>query len=436
MNINIIHTKDKNSENGFVYVNYTLPNHPPKRVSTKIKMLSKDFKKYYDNTFKNFKPNKQIDFTEISSKIELMKTQNPFEKLTTKNDDDFIKFFEEKIPQDVLVSEGSQISYTHILNKLKKHYPILLFKNIDNNMRDEYFLKLKTEKTKNQKLLSNQTIKNHFVVIKKYIGLANRKKKANIVFDFVDLKFGKKKKKPNLLSDKDMDKLLKYPSNERYYYDVTFGLLQYFGNGLRFSDLLFLKVDSFKDDYVALQSPKTNDYINVPYSAMFVRTLYKYLFRDNNRLMKIVDFDLIVDVGRDNDNVTLMKNEIIIELKRLSVINKHPYVFQVPKELQDYDFQASFTKEQFISLNRERTKQSNHLQFIAKSLELDCKRLSTHAFRYKFVDTCLNNKVDIYKISKALNHKSIAITELYIRRNFNLQDNTEISNIFDSIHLR
>lgn len=72
---------------------------------------------------------------------------------------------------------------------------------------------------------------------------------------------------------------------------------------------------------------------------------------------------------------------------------------------------------------------NKELKLIAAHLKIE-KRLTTHIARHSFAYTCLENGIDIGKISELLNHSDIRVTQEYLR---NLTDEDILDGITESI---
>jgi len=58
---------------------------------------------------------------------------------------------------------------------------------------------------------------------------------------------------------------------------------------------------------------------------------------------------------------------------------------------------------------------NRYLKKVAERAELEPEGLSTHVARHSFADYARRESGDLYAISKALGHKSLQITEQYLK---------------------
>lgn len=214
-------------------------------------------------------------------------------------------------------------------------------------------------------------------------------------------------------------------------------MCQLFGSGARFSDLLFLKFKHFQKDGIQIETPKTGVTIKFHIPLCFYE-LYISLFIEATLLQK-TEFE---NLAKFNITSNTNAHGVILDFLRKDILNyvsnhqKEDFFFSfVPIELKNFDPSWSFVGDEFKIFARCRNKYNRGLAKIALDWQKVGYPLSSHAFRYKFVSNCLEQKVSIYEISKCLNHSSIAITENYIKKNFTIYDNTEVSNLVDQKYL-
>lgn len=423
--INLIFQKDKgDTDLGFVYVNIR-ENGKQKRISTKIKISKNQFVFHKNKELPKFNDTKLFDYVSFNSKItEIVESYNRGD--VKEQEMDFITFFESK--NKLQLNGGTKATYDVVCRKLKSYYPTLSFGVIDDNFLRVYKEQLLAEK------LTVGYVAHNLVIIGMTISKANKELGTKIVYDISELGLSKnKKRKEHVLSDDDISKLMEFDVKEKNIEYVTFGLMQLFGNGCRFSDLILLKFKHFKKDGIKIQQPKNKGHLKIPYSVMIIRVMYGYLFRDTpftkTELSNIISFGL----ANNQDHINLLLKNIMEHVSRQP---RNDFFFSFsPNDLKDYDASRSFNVEENKALHRIRGSYNSKLNYIAKRLKFSIPRLSSHAFRYKFVSNCLEMKISYYEISKCLNHSTLAVTEAYIVKNFDYHDSKEVANVVDTKYL-
>lgn len=419
---NVIFNKDKNSEKGFVYLNFSRKKYTPIRKSTEIKISREQFNTFYVSGTNRFRKNKSFDYKTLNDKIAELELLNPFDKII-EEENDFIVFFENELEN--IFSGGTKTTYNTALNNFKLFKTNLKFEEINTNLLVEYknFLL--------KKGLSPGYIRNQLIIINIFIEKANDIRNSEIFINKKKIVLKNNSKRKDLLSDDDIQKLMNY-KKELYSDDIIFGLFQYFSHGLRFIDALLIRNNDFKDKYIDVFIPKTNTHLKVDYSSNLIMVLYKYLFKEsyltNIEMQNLIKLNI---ANTDFVNDMYLKEIFSIIKKR----KKNDFFFDVPDILKSYDKNNFITPDQFKTVGNIRSNYNRKLTTFAKKEELSVSSLSSHSFRYKYVSVCLDLEIPIYNISKSLGHASIDTTEKYIRRNFTTQDNSSISNEIDAKYL-
>jgi len=431
--VNVFFQKDKKGDQGYVYVNFKEKGAKPKRVSTKIKLTDKQYYDHKNKQLPTFNPNLDFDYKTLNEEIvKIIYEYNVPAK--SESETDFISYFRTWL--DSQNHGGTKKTFTSIYNRLQKDFPNgLKFTEMDNSFFESYSKKL--IKIPN---LTNGYVRFCIQLILQICNVSNldsKIKTPSIVYDLRKLNISKNpKRKSNLLCDDDVNKLLYYSynrtnpdkANTRNFEYITFGLTQMFGSGCRFSDLILIKHSNFKDDGIQIQIPKTNEYKKIGYSVMLLKTLYRYIYRDDffteTELSNILNFQF-----NTHEKVLLMLKTEVLRWIRNQQQDDFFFSF-APRELKNYDILKPFTDEQFRLFSNCRSLYNKHLHKIGKDLDFS-HPLSSHAFRYKFVSNCVNQKVSIYDISKMLGHSSVLTTEKYIKDHFDYIDSVEILNVVD-----
>ena len=161
---------------------------------------------------------------------------------------------------------------------------------------------------------------------------------------------------------------------------------------------------------------KTNRTLQVLYSPMLIDTVSIILGFDytpsDDSLQNGLN-DLLSDVN--DEKITERRKHI------LSYIKSQPdrFLFDfVDPILFRYKKGTDMNIEEHKKYILHRVNHNNHLIKIKKELKLSVSTLSSHSMRYAFTRISLDNDIRLRVLSSALGHSSIAITENYIRNNF------------------
>ncbi|MDA6068939.1 site-specific integrase [Flavobacterium sp. AC] len=432
---NIIFQKDKgDTDLGYVYVNFKERGQSSKRVSTKIKINRKYFDDFKNDELPTFNPTKEFDYQSLNQKIVEIITGNSLPKSAT---DDYIVYF--KTWMDTLLHGGTRTTYRTVYNRLVKDFPDgLKFAEMNSNWFFSYTKNLRTKHN-----LSQGYTRFTMATIIHACQVANDDDNLNI--DKIHFKISKLKLKNNenathiLLNDADVNQLLEYKYNtehpnrinKRRFEYISFGLCQLFGMGARFSDMLLLRHGNFTKECIYIQLPKTKKYKQIPYSIMLLTTMYKYIHRESK--FTLLELERIGNYLNEQEKLKWLRDSI---LEYVSEYRPEAFFFRfVPKELWEYDSAEPFNDEQFAAFSRARTLYNTNLRQYSIDHDFGFS-LSSHAFRYKFVANCREQKIGIYEISKMLGHSRISTTENYIKKHFGFDDSLEIMNVVDRKYIK
>lgn len=421
MTINIIFQKDKGDTTlGYVYVNFR-SDRVQKRISTRIKISKHLFVLCKNPHFPIFNATNCFDYEQLNNKIKSI-----IESVDVPKGLDFITFFESE--NDKLNNGGTKKMYTGVLKKLKGYHPVISFHEINQSFLRHYVELLSAEN------ISSGYIRDHLIVICNNISKVNDEFGTKIFYDIKKLKLStNKNRKDDLLTDDDINKLREFPIHHKNSEYVTFALMQLFGNGMRFSDLITLRYGNFKKEGVQIQQPKTKKHLKIPYSVMFLTVIYRYMFKDS--VHTETELTNIMNMGFGNQ-IQLMDGLLKNILSEIERRKKNDFFFSfVPVDLINYNASRAYTDIEFDALHKSRSSYNGKLNVIRVNLKLSVNSLTSHQFRYKFVATCLELQIPIYEISKCLNHSSISVTELYVRKHFDYYDSKAVTNIVDVKYL-
>lgn len=431
--INLIHTKDKQSESGFVFVNFKEKGKPGKRVSTKIKVTRVQFNENRNKDLPIFNQSKDKDFdaNQLNKRILEITTGGAVKK----QDADFIAYFEKKLHE--LDSGATFEVYSNTLNKLKKYYTTIPFDKIDDVFMRDFKNKLVKED------ISDGQIKYNFTVLNNYINQAREDLDVKISINIGKLKLKNSHRgKDNLLDDADVVKLIDFkfdledPTNKkrREFAYISLGLCQLFGCGARFSDIIFLRWTDFKKDNIQIQTTKTKVFKTIPYSVMLLKTLWKYIHRNFRfTLLELENMEKFGHFEADSTMLTWIAGEIVRHAKRQP---QNDFIFQeiMPVGLNDYYTSKAFTREEYRLMRNLRTNYNIYLRKFSQENKFQ-HDLSSHGFRYRFVANQLDAGTPIHIISMFLGHTSITTTEAYISRNYEKPGTMELLNVADNKYI-
>ncbi len=423
-------------------------------------MFKKDFVKSYYKDLLQFGHNQNFNNTEINNKIKEYENYNPFTKTIVKGKLSFTEFFEIEVKNTT--KQSTKHTNQYVLNSLNQFRKNIYFEDLDRNLMLLYkgFL---TEKRKD-KPIKNSTIKKYFQVIKT---TCNKAKEDGYKFDdnTFNIKIGNDERINNkVLTKEDIEKLNNIHIGQRYFNERNVFLFSLYGQGLRVSDALFIKVENFKQSHLEIGMTKTKKNIQILYSDKLMDVLLDILnipnpverFKVENAKIYVrqqTDETLLDRHQGEQKKIRRIQREVLnnllkskyTELKVKELIlkklkeNYKPNAFLFKDLLNEYfsnnsnkiDIEQKAWRGSQISVQGYNQK----LKIMSKLYDLSVNdNISSHSSRYTFVNLLLEKNTNIYLISKALGHSNLSITEKYIKRNFGAEkiNITEtLSNIFD-----
>lgn len=444
----------------YISLNETIPIKDFNSNDERVRKTNKSYK-YYNNLIE----------TELS-KVLIKDKKDVFEK---KEKILFSSIIEIYIKH--LTTVGSVKTYKMISNhfiSFLKHSKIgddIVMSLIDNNIIEEFSIYLI-----NIQKVSSYTRNKYVVNLQTIINYAIKKRLVSYTFHpFLDL--GLKKEEPNkkniYLNENEIYKLkkIKYGSyvdefwlnydgdddkhkelnskdffkiNDKLYNTQLMGLLQLSAQGIRVSDLFLLRPILFENNYFRFKQKKTSIFVNVYLNEYLIEVLNKIieykLLTNYYEELEIEEYNLILDKiisikentkklisykfnGKEENSKiieVLKKNNFLDLTEIIEVLKlKYPIDFFVLSGLDSSDFTNYFktnkTNEKENNLISSKTTIYNdNLKTIQKDTKIT-KVLTSHIFRHSFANTALTHNSDLYAISKALGHSSIAKTETYLR---------------------
>ena len=460
MKKSIILHKINDENEGTLFIRFFDGHGNKKLISLKFKMFKKDFEKSYYKDILQFGNNQNFNNTEINNKIKEYENYNPFTKTIAKGKLTFTQFFE--IEVNNTTKQSTKHTNQYVLNSLNKFRKNICFEDLDRNLMLLYKSFL-TEKRKGNPI-KNTTIKKYFQVIKT---TCNKAKEEGYKIDdnTFNIKIGNDERINNkVLTKEDIEKLNNIHKGQRYFNEKNVFLLSLYGQGLRVSDALFIKVENFKQSHIEIGMTKTKKNLQILYSDKLMDTLMDILdipnpiksfklrnaqmyvkqqtnetlldrYQEDRKKQRRVEREILNNLIKNQYKEFNIKELILKKLKE----NYKPNDFLFRDLLNEYFFNNSHRVD--IDQKAWRGSQisvqnyNQKLKIMSKLYDLSVNdKISSHSARYTFVNLLLEKNTNIYLISKALGHSNLSITEKYIKRNFGAEkiNITEtISNIFD-----
>lgn len=430
-----------------------------KLISLKFKMFKKDFENYYNKEFLRFSKNQNFNNVEINNKIKDFENYNPFlETYTGKLS--LTDYFTRQVNRTA--KQSTKHTKQYVLNSLNEFRKPIYFEDLNRDFMKSYSLFL--DKKRASKPLKKSTIKKYFSVIK---AVCNEAIRDGYKFDAnsFDVHIGKDERINNkVLLQEDIEKLNQIEKGQRYFTERNIFLLSLYGQGLRVSDALFIKVENFKQSHIEIGMRKTKENIRIHYSDKIMDVLMDILdipnpikrFKHQNAriyLKQQVNDTLLERYSDDKRKQRKVQKQIMTNLikNQYAEFNVKEMILKKLKEKykpNDFLFHDSLSAS--YSINPSKVDSDNKvwrssqisvqnynqkLKHMSRIYDLSVdQNISSHSARYTFVNLLLEKNTNIYLISKALGHSNLSITEKYIKRNFGaekLNITETLSNIFD-----
>lgn len=194
---------------------------------------------------------------------------------------------------------------------------------------------------------------------------------------------------------------------------------QYYALGMRVSDMLLLKWSNIVENRIEYMMFKTKRTINFLITNELYRILYHFLptsFQDESW-----------DPRNSNKfNIEIHINNMKPILNRISIDEtyKDEFIFKV---VQNGDTgRVLYSKIQVAT-----RKYNLELKQLKKYLKIN-SNITTHIPRHTFaINAIINKELDVYQLSKALNHSSVKVTENYLRGFNSTELDESIKNFYD-----
>ncbi|MFT5250535.1 MAG: integrase [bacterium] len=417
---------------GVILVTFS-QNSVTKVISTKKKIKRIHFDKFFKKDLKRFRPTTIIDSNGINSEIEtIIHSRNPFITATKTDDTDgYISFIRNEL--SLIANLSTRTTYTYIVESFcdflkTKNQTDILLKELTFDLFRHYKAFL-------DGTLSYGTIRYYFIVHRSFVARGFDQELTDLVLNLKRFKLEKNAKKPAVLSDDDVNKLRSISPQHPLIKFAQFSMMQLFSNGLRYSDCLLIKFSDFGRTYLTIHQMKTNRVLQVPYSPMLIDTLYsilKYTYTPS-----IHPYNSFV-----NEQLSDIDSEFVNKPKQEAIVN---YIISQPDRflfdfvdpiLLSYAKGTDMNEQQHKRYILHRVNHNNHLGKLIKPLKLSIKTLSSHSMRYAYTRMAIEDNIPIHIISRSLGHSSVAITENYIRNNFQLDKFEIIGEMFNNRYKR
>lgn len=278
----------KNSNDEFGIISIQSFNGGKKKKSLGIKVKVKYYEDYFNKKFQLFEPNKEFEVESINTQIKegIYKFENnmPIEKPKQKdkpvisipeilktekaiNDRlSFLNYFEERMA--LKKTEGHRYSVLNVLRKLKKYLTTLGKDDLYfDELTPEFFVKFKNYclSVSDPRKLTENGVRNYFKVIKSvyhdayntgyYIFPRNP-------FALIKNESGNKTEK-NPLSINQVQALMELELDSKLGIARNIFYFQILGNGMRCSDVVFIRYGDFKNGRLSYKMMKTNTHLKI-----------------------------------------------------------------------------------------------------------------------------------------------------------------------------
>jgi integrase len=426
---------------GILQVQYFNGKGVKKQISLSLKITEENYKKYYDDDFKQFRKNNSFDYklfnSKIQSKLEVLETEPTKIKTTT-----IIIFLKER---ELRINNlNTRSGLTTLIKHLTSFLNTKGLDDIDVNEIDLNFL-LDFKIHLSNRDITGSTILYYFIILKGELNYLNSENKysVNLKYLFKKLNLKKISKHKNTLSQDDINKLVLVSKEYKYFDYIQVGLLQLFGLGLRQSDVFLIRNEDFKNEGIVISTKKNKKQITIPYNNLKLLIVLSNIFNIEIPPQLTYEERQKGRTGRNFSQTStttpnfenLSKENYLRKIRKniLSHIRKQPEkelifsnLINIP-ELKTYSKNIEMNVVQLKKWKSFCVKYNYRLKLIQKDLKLDIDNLSSHTFRYTFTKLMIDGGFGIHEISQVLSHSSISITENYINRNFDVKKIEEMN---------
>jgi integrase len=462
--------KNKADEKGYLFVTYVERRGEiveKKKISLDYSLSKEQFEKYFNKSFNQFAPNKKINFDEINNKIKKKLVENPFVKKVDKIYSQFLAYMQTR--KNLKNNYSTQNTYESSSNMFKK---FLLYKykikDIDFGEIDNDFI-IEMENYFSSEGLQSSTIRFYF---NNYSTVFNNAIKNNVYIGknpFNEYKVKVTAKPKKILTDLDIVKLLDIKKGDLYFIESRMFLFSMFTNGLRCSDMMLMKYENIKIDYIEYFQIKTKIPLKVDYGEKVIIILmdlfdllgeYRRIELDSkilkpeiipyrkarHQLLTKMSYNRVdeeyesyfgYEIKSSDKESKIIIDELVRVEKNINahckiIINRHIKKLD-PKELlfkdfvksqcfKDYNKTQPMNKLQFDTYKSRFTSYNAKLKRMAKLYKLSVEDITTHVSRFTFTNMLLEiSGVNVNDIRIALGHTNLATTQKYIQTGFDFK---------------
>ena len=460
MTINAIKKKDYRNENYIFIKILRIVNRKRSEFKTGIK-IHKDL---WDNKKRVVKKTQQVDYNNINKiireKIEKVRELTETSDVSNENNkSSFIWYLNQELDRLERINSPSLPKYKTTKKHLLKYQDYLNLSDIKFSQIDYNWIK-GFEDMMDENGLSQNTRTGYLKKVQKLFRDSIRDKTFLTTIDpFNQYKFKIEKTQVEYLSKEHITNLTNhtYPKGSRLQNTKHRFLFQYYGNGMRSSDMFFMRFNNIKfngyNTRLKFVQFKTKD----PHSLRIGRNLMKQIFYfiDIDKYYEIYhERKFMMDINGTFQERTL--NEIIVQFFAVNLtetpeieqeeikstindlldkiyIEQLNHIKKMSKTKMNHFIipiisNKLFEKSTFNSNHKHDKKQKSHHsgrltlynRYLKDLDDVISSRINlvSHTARHTFANVQLNNGVGIYTISKSLGHQNIGTTESYIN-NFN-----------------
>jgi|GEM_PF-4787316 len=480
-------------------------NNGKKKKSLGIRMTVLHFKEHFNEDFQLFRPTPAFDYQTINTKINegVYRFENNIPdkvkvELKTKPQQSethtirlsYMDYFKLRI--SLKKTESHKYAMLNVYRKLEKYLKHLskedlFFDEINSDFWERFKLYCLT--VPDPRKLKEGGVKNYFVALKSIINDAH--KTGYYVYTinpFANLKLDKaKRNEKSPLNINQVKALLELDLENKYSLTRQMFYFQILANGMRCSDLMFIRYADFKHDRLIYEMMKTGSKLKIKVGIKIMMLLaeqlgeievynkyidevkiydksigasltieelntrisehcpqtafvegedkesYKgYVVKKGDHIaMNLIDFRIELATDINNLFVDYMK-EVVAKQNPNDFVFLNAFSRKAAIYFKDYKKGDLFTFDQLQKYKALRNLYNNRLGVINEiynsKIPLKTKdrdnyliHLSSHVARNTFVNILLNEKVDVYIISKSLAHTEVKTTDNYINTRFKVK---------------
>ena len=280
-------------------------------------------------------------------------------------------------------SVRSSKNFTSVIKRIEefRNGRLLLFSDIDITFLTEYQTYLLKDRIdsdgKKRTAVKTNTANYHLKTIRSILYKAMNEPEPLLSRDrnpFLKMKLKNTVTRKESLSIKEIEKLrgakLKTPEQQKQIDARNYYLLSFNNAGIRISDVIQLKFKNVVGDRLHYEMGKTGHFKSIKLNTESKAIIKQYKKRNS----------------KPDD-----------------------YIFPLLKNDEDYSDPEYLRKQ----LESKSACINGDLKKLAKTAKLE-KRLHFHSSRHSFSNIARKKKADLYSISKALGHKSLKVTEMYL----------------------